>query len=251
MTSALKPSKLFTWNRFKVLPIAALGLISLSVATPAMAQEKPERLLRTLTVTGRGVEEIPTTLSQIRLGVDAQGKTANDVQQEVARRSNSVVSLLRSRTVQKLETTGISLSPVYRYDNNRQTLVGYTASNTVSFRIPTQSAGTLLDDAVKAGASRIDSVSFVATDEAIAAAQKEALRKATQEAQSQADTVFSALNLTRKEIVSVQINGAPTPPPIFSEAANFGGRLADAKAPTPVIGGEQRVEGSVTLQFSY
>ena len=236
----------FTWNRIKRLPIA-LGLMSLSLTNPALAQEK---VLRTLTVTGSGVEAIATTITQVRLGVDAQGKTANEVQEAVARRSNAVVTLLKSRRVEKLETTGINLNPVYSYDNNRQKLEGYGASNTVSFRVPTETAGTLLDDAVKAGASRIDGVSFVAADEAIAAAQKLALRKATQDAQSQADAVFSALNLTRKEIVSVQINGASAPVPLMADTARFK-VAALQQAPTPVVGGEQRVEGSVTLQISY
>jgi uncharacterized protein YggE len=224
-------------------------MMSFAMISPAFAQEK---LMRTLTVSGRGFEDIQTTLAQVRLGVEVQGKTANEVQQEVARKSNSVVNFLKSRQVEKLETTGINLSPRYDYANNRQTLIGYTASNTVSFRTPNDRAGGILDEAVRAGATRIDSVSFVASDDALAAAQKVALRKATQDAQTQAEAVFSALNLTRKEIVSIQINGATPPPPVFREAALM--QMRDAKvaaAPSPVIGGEQRVEGSVTLQISY
>ncbi|MEP0916778.1 SIMPL domain-containing protein [Leptolyngbya sp. DQ-M1] len=236
------------WQRLSAIPMA-IGIVSLSMISPVQAQEK---LVRTLTVTGRGFEDIQTTLAQVRLGVEVQGKTANEVQQEVARKSNAVVTFLRSRQVDKLETTGINLSPRYDYTNNRQTLVGYTGSNNVSFRVPTERAGEIIDEAVKRGASRIDGVSFVASDEAITAAQKQALRKATQEAQAQADAVFSALNLTRKDIVNVQVNGASAPPPIFRDAAVMELRNAKVQAaPSPVVGGEQRVEGSVTLQISY
>jgi uncharacterized protein YggE len=245
MISTLKPSR-SSWNRLKALPI--LGLIGFTLASPAVAQEK---LMRTLTVTGRGFEEIPTTLTQVRLGVEVQGKTANEAQQAVARRSTSVVTLLKSRSVDKLETTGINLNPVYRYDNNAQTLVGYSATNSVSFRLPTEKAGTILDDAVSAGATRIEGVNFIATDEVIAAAQKQALRKATQDAQSQADSVLSALNFTRKEIVNIQVNGAFAPPPRPVEYGDLAARSVASKAPSPVIGGDQRVEGSVTLQISY
>ncbi len=200
------------WHRLRTLALGT-GMLSLALTNPVFAEEK---MLRTLTVTGRGTEMVATTLTQVRLGVEAQGKTANDVQQDVARRSNSVVSLLRSRNVEKLETTGINLNPNYRYDNGVQSLTGYTASNIVSFRVETQKAGTLLDDAVKAGASRIDGVSFVASDSAIASAQKDALRKATQDAQAQADVVLNSLGLTKKEIVGIQVNGANTPPPSSS-----------------------------------
>ena len=225
--------------------IFAVGLLSLTLTSPAVAQEK---LLRTVTVTGRGVESISTTKAQVQLGVEVQGKTATSVQQEAAQRSSAVVELLRSRNVEKLETTGIRLNPIYSYENNVQRLTSYSASNTVSFRIPTEQAGMLLDDTVKSGATRIDGVSFMASEDAIAAAQKQALREATQDAQSQADAVLSSLNLTRKDIVSIQINNAtpPTPMPVLERAA-FASKAAD----TPVIGGEQEVEASVTLQISY
>lgn len=234
------------WRRLRTLAVST-GILSLMVAHPVLAQE---RLMNTLTVTGRGTEMVTTTLAQVRLGVEARGSTANEVQQEVARRSNSVVALLKSRNVERLETTGINLSPTYRYDNGNQTLTGYTGSNIVSFRVATEKAGTLLDEAVAAGASRIDGVSFVASDAAIAAAQKNALRAATQDAQAQADAVLSALGLTRKEVVNIQVNQAfaPPPRPVFSAQA---ADMAVAKAPTPVIGGDQQVEASVTLQIRY
>lgn len=248
MNYSVIPSRFNSWHRLGILSLA-LGLLTLTFSNPVLAQEK---LIRTLTVSGRGVERIPTTLTEVRLGVEVQGKTAQEVQQEVARRSSAVVALLRSRNkVERLETTGISLNPVYSYNNNVQRLTGYSATNTVSFRLNTEQTGTLLDDAVKAGATRIDGVSFVAADAAIATAQQQALREATQDAQQQARTVLSTLELTPKEVVSIQVNAAnpPQPPmPLYNRAADS---LESRAAPTPVIGGEQQVEASVTLQISY
>ena len=224
-----------------------VGFLTLSLSNPAIAQE---RLLRTLTVTGRGVEMIPATATQVQLGVEVQGETATGVQQEVARRSASVVELLRSRNVEKLQTTGVRLNPIYSYENDVQRLTSYSAANTVSFRTSTEQAGVLLDDAVKAGATRIDNVSFTASDEAIAAAQQQALREATQDAQRQADAVLSSLNLSRKDVVNIQINGATPPPPmqVLERTIAAAASVADD---TPIIGGEQEVQASVTLQISY
>ncbi len=221
-----------------------LTLVSFAGLDPAQAQEQR---LRTLTVTGRGIEAIPTTQTQVRLGVEVPGKTAAEVQQEVARRSSAVIELLRSRQVEKLETSGISLNPTYN-DNNQRQITGYTATNTVTFRINTASAGTLLDDAVKVGATRIDGVSFVATESAIEQAQKQALKKATQDAQAQADAVLNALNFKRGEILSIQVNGASAPPPVYRQIQ---ARAAAYDATTPVVGGEQEIQASVTLQISY
>ena len=221
-----------------------LTLVSFAGLDPAQAQEQR---LRTLTVTGRGIEAIPTTQTQVRLGVEVPGKTAAEVQQEAAKRSSAVVELLRSRQVEKLQTSGISLNPTY--NNNQRQITGYTATNTVTFRINTQSAGTLLDDAVKVGATRIDGVSFVATESAIEQAQKQALKKATQDAQSQADAVLSALNFKRGEILSIQVNGASAPPPVYRQIEDRSANVSFAT--TPVVGGEQEIQASVTLQISY
>jgi len=222
-----------------------LTLVSFAGLDPAAAQEQR---LRTLKVTGRGVEAIPTTQTQVSLGVEVEGKTAAGVQQEAARRSSAVVELLRSRQVEKLETAGITLNPNYSYQNNQPRLTGYTARNTVTFRINTASAGTLLDDAVNAGATRIDGVSFVAAESAIESAQKQALRKATQDAQAQADAVLSALNFKRGEILSIQVNNVSAPPMYQERLARS---RAAAEVATPVVGGEQQIEASVTLQIGY
>jgi uncharacterized protein len=238
------------------IALCTLGFMGISTAAlPVMAQSRSpqtsqERMLRTLTVTGQCTEKIPATIAQVQLGVEAQGKTAQKVQQEVATRSAAVVALLKSRKVDKLQTTGINLNPQYSYDNGKQTLTGYQATNTVSFRVPTAQAGTIMDDAVKAGASRIDSVSFTASDTAIADAQKVALRKATQDAQEQAKAVLSALGFTSKDVVGIQINGSNPPVPRPYMTSQIMDKRAQS-ASTPVEGGDQDVQASVTLQISY
>jgi hypothetical protein len=207
-------------------------------------------LPRTLSVSGKGQITIPTTLTQVRLGVEIQGKTAQQVQQQVAQRSQSVVELLKSRKVEKLETTGISLNPNYTYKNGKQNINGYSGTNTVSFRIDTEKSGTLLDEAIKAGATRIDGISFVASDEAIAQAQQQAIQKASEDAKKQADAALSALNLSQREVMSIQINGANPPQPLVNSAPRLA-QVTKARADTPVVGGEQKVEQSVILQIRY
>jgi uncharacterized protein YggE len=227
------------------------SVLCLAFAAPVMAQQPQTPIsMRTITVSGRGMESIATTLTQVRLGVEVQGKTAAEVQQDAARRSSAVVALLKARNVERLETTGITLNPVYSYTDNTQRLTGYSATNIVSFRMATERTGNLLDEVVKAGATRIDSVSFMATDSAIAQAQQQALREATQDAQQQANTVLNVLNLSPSEVVSIQINNAgttpPPPIPLMRQAA-----MADSVETTPVVGGEQQVEATVTLQIRY
>lgn len=226
--------------------IVALSYLSFTFMQPAFAQEQ---ILRTLTVTGEGIERIPTTIAQVELGVEVQGDNAATVQQEVAKRTSAVVQLLQNRNVQRLQTTGIRLQPNYDYSNNQRRLIGYVGVNTVSFRFPIEQVGVLLDDVVKVGATRIDNISLTAAEQAITQAQRQALQQATADAQQQAQVVLKSLNLTSKEIVSIQINGANVPQPKVFQAEQMAVRANDVS--TPVIGGEQTVRASVTLQISY
>ena len=216
------------------------------VMSPAIAQETT---MRVLTVTGQGQEQVQTTIAQVNLGVEVEAATAEAAQAEAARRSTAVVELLRDRTVDQLQTTGIRLNPQYRNFDNQRTLTGYIATNTVSFEVPIDTVGALLDAAVTAGATRIQGVSFRASDTAIADARDVALRNAVADAQRQAQTVLGTLNFQSEEVVGIQINGAV--PPIPLPEARLA-QLADA-APisTPVIGGEQTVNATVTLQIRY
>ncbi len=232
-----------------------LGLVALPVVTPLLFEAQPAQAQsvskRVLSVTGQGTEKIPTTLARINLGVQVEGKTAQQVQAEVARKSNAVVALLKSRNVDELQTAGISLNPNYDYVDNRQILKGYIGTNTVSFKVPTKDAGAILDDVIEAGATRIDGISFMATDAAIATAQKLALKKATEDAQAQAQAVLSALGFQSKEIVGIQINGAAMPQPPIQQTMAFESAQRVSKQSTPVVGGDQSVEGNVTLQIAY
>lgn len=246
-------TKRYSPRRFAAAAVMSATLVSglgfVPLLTPvAMAQEAP---MRTLTVTGQGEESVPTTKTQVDLGVDVQGTDAAAVQREVAQRTAAVVDLLRSRQVEKLETTGIQLSPRYNYENGRSEVIGYTGSNTVSFRMLTESAGSLIDDAVNAGANQIRGVSFVADDDTLEAARQQALRAAVEDAQAQAGTVLGSLNLRSQEVIGIQINGAapPRPVPMPRLAGNYA--AAEADATTPVMGGEQTVQAQVTLQIRY
>ncbi|MBE5228161.1 MAG: SIMPL domain-containing protein [Microcystis sp. M54BS1] len=232
--------KKFCWAFLLSLILINTGLVMPSYANP--------RELRTITVTGEGIENIATSKAIVRLGVEVQGKEAGKVQQETANRSDAVVKFLRSRQVEKLETTGISLQPNYDFSNNQRRLIGYIGANLISFQIDIAQAGSLIDEAVKVGATRIDGVSFTAGESAIAAAQRTALIKATEQAREQATIVLQALGLLPKETVSIQVGNTSNPVPIARSEAVF--RSADA-ASSPVIGGEQTLRAAVTLEISY
>lgn len=239
--------KLDVWQRQSITVLIIILIVTYLIFPISVNAQ--ESKMRTLTVTGEGKEIIPTTLTQISLGVEIQSQTASQVQQEVAQKSSSVVDFLRSRNVQQLQTTGVSLQPNYNYSNDDRKLTGYTGVNTVSFNLETVKLGDLLDRVINAGATRIDRLNFIATDRAIATARTQALQAAVENGQSQAEAVLNTLNFSTQDIIKIQVNGTnvPQPRPQLSTAA----LAREASADTPVIGSEQTVTAFVTLEVSY
>ena len=88
-----------------LLPVTSV----LTMPQKAVAQRISQQIIqpapeRVLSVTGRSLITIPTTLTQVSLGVLVEKPTAQDAQQEAARRSEAVVEWLRSQNVDKLAT---------------------------------------------------------------------------------------------------------------------------------------------------
>ncbi|MEH1874544.1 SIMPL domain-containing protein [Nostoc sp.] len=199
-----------------------------------------------LNVTGQGEVTVPTTLTEVQLGVQVQGKTATEVQQQTAQRSTAVVDVLQKLGAQELQTTSIQLNPVY---NDTQTLTGFTGLNTLQFELPTARAGAAIDTAIQAGANLIQNISFTASDQALQQARLQVLSEAVKDAQAQAQAVFSTLNLTPGKIIDININSAdnPSPSPLVFNATQNAARIAT----TPIIGSPQTIEGSVSLDIGY
>ena len=224
-----------------------------AIAPAAKAQEISAKYSevkneRVITVTGRGERSVKTTKARIQLGVNVEGKTAIAVQEEVARQANSIVSRLQQLNVEKLQTTSVQLSPKYVYENNRQRQDGFTGQTSVSFLVALDQAGAVLDAAVNSGANQIEQISFIASDVELNAAKQLALQDAIKDAQTQSNTVLSALGFTPKTIKTINISDSAIAYPVAQPRASF---AKDAASSIPILGGEQKVEASVTLQITY
>lgn len=231
--------------------VAATSACAREPGSPSLAQVVPQSraqaMSQTLSATGRGEVSVPATLARVDLGVEVRAASVEAARAEAARRSQAVVDLLESRQVDRLTTTGLRLNPIYRDRDGRPEVVEFVAVNTVSFEVPVEDAGAVVDGAIAAGATRVDGIGFSASDAAIAEARQEALKLAVQDAQQQAEAVLDALNLTQRGIASIQINDASFPQP--RPLAAMEGVRSDAA--TPVRGGEQTIAATVTLQIQY
>ena len=205
---------------------------------------------RILEVTGRGEVSVPTELAQIQLGVEVEKATATEVQEEVAQISTALIEQLEISGAQELQTTGISLNPVFSFDEVglQSRLIGFRGLNTFEFEIPTEQAGAAIDAAVQAGANLVENISFIPLETDLQEARLEAIRLAVQDAQIQANEVFSVLELTPGEIVDIDVRGAGTSSPVMPI---FSFDQAEFASTTPILGGPQTIEATVELDILF
>jgi uncharacterized protein YggE len=202
-------------------------------------------------VSGDALVQARPDTATISVAVVTQAQRALAAQQENARRSEAMVRALKAAAGAgaEIETSGYSLQPEYTYRENQTPLIrGYEARNTVSVTLGDLSkVGPVIDAATAAGANNIDSLSFTlrrdepARDQALAAATREALRKA--------QVMAVALGGRVGRIVEVQEASAGRPMPIYEQQATL--RRSAAKtmemAQTPVEIGTLNIRAQVQL----
>jgi hypothetical protein len=203
-------------------------------------------------VSGDAMVQARPDTATIAVAVVTQAQTALAAQQENARRSDAMVRALKAAagTGAEVETSGYSLQPQYTYRENQTPLIrSYEARNTVTVTLGDLSkVGTVIDAATAAGANNIDNLSFTlrrdepARDQALAAATREALRKA--------QVMAVALGGRVGRIVEVQEASAGRPVPIYDTRAMMRGGIAskamEAQA-TPVEIGTLDIRAQVQL----
>ena len=144
-----------------------------------------------------------------------------------------------------LQTRGYELQPEYDYANGRQTLRGYLARNSVEVRVDDlPRVGEIVDLAVTAGATSIGNVRFDLKDKA--AAEREALRLAVEDARRRAEAAAAGAGLKVDRIVRLEehrVTVSPPPRPMMAMRAE----AAQGAAEPPIEAGEIELRAMVTL----
>ena len=194
--------------------------------------------------------KIAPDVADVSIGVRIVRDRADAASQEAATEMAKVVAALEAAgiAVEDIQTTNLSLNPVWNYDRNPATITGYEAANIVSIVVrDLDGLGALIDAAVEAGATSIDSVSFRLEDTtAVMATAREA---AVVAARAKADTLAAAAGVTITHVASISEASYNQPTPIYygREMAAVAGDAMMAE--TPTYAGQ--VEIAVTVYITY
>jgi uncharacterized protein len=220
---------------------------------PGGLAQTSEQTAPTIEVTGSASVAVPSDVARVSFAVETHAKEAGSASAANAQDMSRVIAALKQADLPglRVETFGYQLNPEYSTSppqdpNGRQTreIVGYAAVNNIRVTLTeVQSVGRAVDAAIGAGANRVASLSFEASE--TTEARKEALSEAVAEARSQAQTIADALGRELGPPIEIH-GGAQNPQPI--RPMMFEG--ARAAASTPVEAAEQSVSASVTIRFA-
>jgi uncharacterized protein YggE len=154
-----------------------------------------------------------------------------------------LINALKQRGIaaRDIQTAQVSLSP--NMDPNGSSVVGYTASNSVTARIrKLRDAGPIIDAAVAAGANQVGGPSLTSADQQ--KLYRQALKAAIANARAKASTIAAAAHLNLGSIRSISEASTTSFPQPLAESAKASG------ASTPVQPGTIQTEADVTVTFN-
>ena len=237
----------------RVLPtLALLGVLTACGGQPAAAQAPTPASPPFIEVSGSATVSVAPDRVRASFAVETQGPDAEQAAARNAQLMDAVIRAVRGSGVAgvKVETFGYNLRPDYTVTDDRpiqtRVIAGYTALNNVrAGATDVAAAGRLIDAAIRAGANRVSSLAFEASD--TGPARQEALTNAVRAATAQAETMARALGRTLGPPLEVR-GGAEQPYPRAGGDVMF--RALEAAVDTPIEAADLTVSASVTIRFA-
>ena len=186
--------------RLAILALALIGAAAAATAQNAPLALQPGETL--MEVEARGIRPVRPDVMTVSASVVTTGATAREALDANSALARRLIEAVRARGVgaRDVRTSSLRVMPTLsrREERTAETelreprIIGYTAQNQVAVRVrELRDASTLLDSLIAAGANRIEGPRFSLSDDssARAAARREAVRLARQQAETYADAV--------------------------------------------------------------
>ncbi|GAA5445109.1 26 kDa periplasmic immunogenic protein [Microbulbifer sp. NBRC 101763] len=231
----------------KLVKFSTITVLTLLIAACGNGQAPSERGTLVSIAAHGEASQIPD-VANISVGVVTEAQDSKKAMSDNAEQMESLMAAIKKAGIAKkdIQTSGISLSPRYRYQQNQTPkIVGYTARNTVSVKVrKLDKLGQVLDGLAAAGANQIHGPSFEIGEPGPVKA--EAREKALLDAQERATIYAKALGMKVRRIVSISENGnggMPRPMMLRSDMA------VKESASTPISPGETTLSVNLELVF--
>lgn len=231
-----------------MIVVIALALLSLSFTEVGFAQE-----IRQIHVRGYGSMSVEPDLAYVSLGVETQALEAEEAQTKNAINMRNILAVLGEQGIksQNIETSYFNVYPIYRYNEEKgNQLTGYRVSNSISIRLEDLSkVGEVIDSAIKAGATNVNTVRFTLADEG--PWLDKALALAVEDGRRRAEVMATAAG-EKLGLVMMMRDPSTSSTPYYAgnEMALKATAMADRGVPTPIQPGKLEITAAVEMVFA-
>lgn len=234
----------------KALLVATLATTTFGGASLAAApagQDVPE-----IQVSGTATRSLAPSYAMLTLGITSQDASVNTAKSANDRVMSDLISRLTAMGITKnnIQTSNISINPNYDYNanntRNRNTITGYTVSNTVNVKITDiNKVDKVIDAAVASGATNVNSLNF--ENDVTQALNDQLTTEAIKNARHQAEIIAAALGRSVGGVKNVSVSGTQSYemdnlPRMYKLAASM-------STATPVEGGSTTVTKNASITF--
>jgi uncharacterized protein YggE len=238
---------------FVALALSILIAVLLAAAPLGSAQTIPiqPQADSGISVLGQGIVLAQPKVARITLGTEVFDQSLANAQAEAARRMDAVVTRLKAAGIADtdIRTIAFNINPQYdQRDQNQPVLRGYQVQNLVEVRTTNVGGlGSLLDDAVSSGATRVFGISFESDN--MEALKNQARDQAMTNARAKAEQLArdAGVSLGRPTAIDESDTGGVTPVRSTDAAAPL---AAVQSVSTPIQPGQLRVSTTVHVVWS-
>jgi uncharacterized protein YggE len=203
-------------------------------------------------VQGTGKSIVSPDIAKIDLGIEETGTNLKTVQDDVDKKSQSLVDQIKKLGIDAndIKTISYSIYPQYDYTTPSQQITGYQVSTEyeVTIRDFTK-INDILATATSYGANSIGNVTFDLSDDLKNQKMEEARVQAVADAKTKAEGLAKVAGITLGKIINVSETTPSNIQPLMLPVTGGGGTLDKTVTPPSVESGTTELD--VTISLSY
>ncbi len=250
----MEPSTGTTSKHTSLLLVVIIGglfyLLGQYIASQPSKINQESAANREITVQGHAEQDASSNIARISLGVTTGTQPdADTATKALSEKFDAVVKAVQEVGVKNedVKATNVSVQPVYDFNNGRQTVRGFEASESIEVTVrKIDDVGTIVTRATAVGANQVGGLQFtVDNPEQL---QQELQVAAIKDARVKAEQLADALGVRLGKVKNFSASGATPPGPIMPLYAQSDQALE--KAPDlPIPSGSETLTSDVTITY--